>query len=401
MEKLGRFSFPSEGFSKYWQLPNGKRMLSMLSSVPTEKEISSFSKYYVQSDTVADSIVETEFISYGFRNAMAYIQDFWKKPSQNEGFSDLYQLLSDCSKEPDWLDHKKLNNGILFSQRSGNMGLMVLRNYCLLGGYESAAINKPLVYTAELKNIAVKRIAETLTFWVDVTETDALKVGENGFQAILKTRFIHSHARYQILKSGTWKTEEWGLPINSLDMMATNLGFSLVFLDGLRMLNLQPSQEEVEGLFHLWKYLGHLQGIPMELLPDTEEEAIRLLYIWTLNQPSGDKDSLALAQSLINLPWHMSSIGGRFNKWALYTANLAFMNFFLTQNALDSMQVPSSGWKWVPILISKLNARFLNPFKSDERYSKFVQKGRTEHEKARYLSGLELDAKSLFSNLRK
>src|SRR5690606_42033264 len=95
---------------------------------------------------------------------------------------------------------------------------------------------------------------------------------------------------------------KWGIPINTWDMLATHLGVSEVVLVGLRRMGIKPGEEEIKGLFHFWKYISYLLGIPVELLPDHEPEAIKALYYWTMTQREGDVDTLQLARALQEEP---------------------------------------------------------------------------------------------------
>jgi hypothetical protein len=83
-------------------------------------------------------------------------------------------------------------------------------------------------------------------------------------------------------------------------MMATYIGFSLVFMHSLHKLGNTFSEQEEKGLFHLWKYVGYLLGIPENLLPDDKKQATQYFYLWTSIQPPADKDSVLLAHSLLN-----------------------------------------------------------------------------------------------------
>jgi len=84
------------------------------------------------------------------------------------------------------------------------------------------------------------------------------------------------------------------------DMVATYTGFSLVFMQGLRKLGIIISEEEEKGVFHLWKYIGYLLGIPPEYLPDDKKDATEKFYLWTATQAAGDKDSAYLAKALLD-----------------------------------------------------------------------------------------------------
>ncbi|ULT29115.1 DUF2236 domain-containing protein [Sphingobacterium sp. E70] len=125
-----------------------------------------------------------------------------------------------------------------------------------------------------------------------MTADQALRKGGIGFEAILLTRCIHSFARLNILKHGDWDTDKWGIPLNTWDMLATNLGFSLVYLIGLKQMKFNLLESEINGIMHLWKYIGSLLGIPLDLLPDTEEEAIKALYYWTMTQKKAIRTAL-------------------------------------------------------------------------------------------------------------
>src|SRR5690606_1086660 len=115
----------------------------------------------------------------------------------------------------------------------------------------------------------------------------------------VRTRLMHSYARLKIKKSDQdWDRENWGEPINLWDMIATYTGFSLVFMQGLRKLGICISELEERGLFHLWKYVGYLIGIPAEFLPKTRTEAVAQFYWWSTTQAPGDADSAELALAL-------------------------------------------------------------------------------------------------------
>jgi hypothetical protein len=117
---------------------------------------------------------------------------------------------------------------------------------------------------------------------VNVTRYNALEVHAKGYEFAIKTRLIHSYARLSIKKHyREWDTENWGEPINSWDMMATYIGFSLVFLHSLQKLGNTFSIEEEQGIFHLWKYVGYLLGIPQQLLPD-DKSRLQNIFIYGL-----------------------------------------------------------------------------------------------------------------------
>lgn len=354
---LTRIQYPSPGFSQHWKEPAGKKMLKKITSLPTAEDIQDFNTLYLNCDTQADQVVVDLFEGLGHKQGHALLTNLLTHgiDAVPEIPDSLRTLYNESLIVPTWLDAELMQAGAEFCQRTGVWGLVTLRNYSLMGGYESAAINKPLIYTGALKAGPAKRLSETVAFWVDVTGDDALKPGAMGFNAAVKVRIIHALARHYTRKSTDWSDAEWGIPVNTGDMVATYLGFSLVFLEGLYMLGFRPSEREVKGVFHLWKYIGHLLGIEHSLLPDTEEQAIQTLYTWTMTQPPADADTIALASALVTAPLTATFPKKDWQKKLLVKIYLGFNYYYLGKHACKRMQLPSTVFRFVPYITAFIN----------------------------------------------
>lgn len=295
-----RYKINTTSFHNYWKKGAGVQLLQQLGFTPDIKKAESFIPYLFEYDAVADKVVHELYNKIGFAKAHGQLKLFMEQQPIDATAEIIFkEFFNTIDFNPPWLDPDKIDKGIELSQRSGIPGLMVLRNYCLMGGYESAAINKPLIYTGALKKGAAKRLTETTIFWVNITRTGAFKKNGAGLWHVISTRMIHAFSRVNILQKTDWDSGQWGVPLNTWDMLATQLGFSLVFLNGLKRMGFRPTREEVDGLFHLWKYIGFLLGIPLHLLPENERQAIEALYYWTMTQSRGDEDSIALAKALV------------------------------------------------------------------------------------------------------
>ncbi len=381
-----RYTYPSPGFSEHWSHGSGKKMLAQLSFVPSPQQIEASAKLYWECDTLGDEIIREVFQTVGHRQAHEWINEILKKGIDHVADvpESLRKLFQDAQQLPHWLDEELLEAGAAFCRRTGPFGLIVLRNYSLMGGYESSAINKPLIYTGALKKGAAKRMAETLSFWVDVTGKEALKPYRMGFNTTLHVRIIHALARNYTRKAPTWRDEQWGVPLNHGDMIATNLGFSLVFLDGLRKQGFRPSLREVNGLFHFWKYIGYLLGIPLSYLPNNEEQAIARLYEWTMNQPAADEDTIALAQALMNAPLLSNYPTLNWQKKLLVKIYLGYYRYFLGQHACERMLLPNTIFRFLPPLAARIHSIYEKwIWSSPARYQKSVDAGRKQQEDIR------------------
>lgn len=381
-----RYTYPSPGFSEHWNHGSGKKMLSQLSSIPSQSQIEQTSQYYWEYDKLSDEIIQDVFKSLGHRQAHELLNNILQHGIDQipDVPQSLRTLFTEVQKIPDWLDEELLETGAAFCRRTGPLGLIVLRNYSLMGGYESSAINKPLIYTGALKKGAAKRMAETMSFWVDVTGKNALKPYTVGFNTTMHVRIIHALARAYTRKAADWQDEQWGVPLNQGDMVATNLGFSLVFLDGLRKQGFKPSDKEINGLFHFWKYVGHLLGIPLHELPDNEEQAIVSLYQWTMNQPGADEDSIALAHALMNAPLLATYPRALWQKKLLVKIYLGYNRYFLGSRSCKRMLLPNTVFRFLPYLVAFINGFHEQWIRSSAaRYDKAIESGRKQQEDIR------------------
>jgi len=381
-----RFTYPSPGFSHYWNYGAGTRMLRKLDKVPDKESIERNAAWLMECDEPADRVITEVFEKIGFHKASELIHEALTKGlhSINDVPESVAFLFRQAEAVPDWVDKDLLATGSCFCRRAGTMALIVLRDYCLMGGYESSAINKPLIYTQALKKGAAKRMAETIDFWVNVTGENAMDLHAIGFNSAIKVRLMHAYARTSIQKMPDWSNQQWGIPLNQCDMVATNLGFSLVFMEGLKRVGLIPTEKEIKGVLHLWKYIGCLLGIPPSYLPDTETEAIETLYKWTITQSAADDDTKALANALLNEPLSAAFAKHLWQKKFVAGAHLAYNYYFLGTRACTAMGLPKTIFRYYPYSVAFLNRifEFFTPYNT----SVTIGRKRQELIKALYLS---------------
>ncbi|ANF51306.1 hypothetical protein A0O34_12645 [Chryseobacterium glaciei] len=361
-----RFKY-SQHFKDFWIKGNGKQLTDFSGAEVSFRDFEKFAPYFYHVDEIGDEVVKDVYLTKKFSEGSKEIEGYIRNGvSENDDVPEsVKKLFSQTQHIPEWLDYNLLKSGAELCMRSNLDSLISLRDYCLIGGYDYAYLNKPLIVTEALKKGAVKRLSETLDFWINATRYNALEIHAKGYEFAIKTRLIHSYARLSIKKHyKEWDTENWGEPINSWDMMATYIGFSLVFLHSLKKLGNTFSVEEEKGLFHLWKYVGYLLGIPENLLPDDKKQATEYFYLWTSVQPSADKDSALLAHSLLN-----ESLENPILKFEFQRKNLRYLHICCTWFLLDDdvcrrLHIPDvSNRKLFPntkIIINKIYDNLIN-----------------------------------------
>lgn len=377
-----RFTINTTSFKYYWEQGIGVSLLAQLGYQPDINKANAYIPYLFNGDALFDQLVKDFHLKIGFPNAQQAIKNYFHQ-IKDAHTSFLTEFFSQIDFAPSWFNKESMAHGILLSQRSGVPGLISLRDYCLMGGYESAAINKPLIGTGALKKGAAKRLTDTVTFWVDLTADPNLTANPQALYVIFETRCIHSYARVMLQEKTNWNTNDWGVPINQWDMLATNLGFSLVFMTGLKNMNFNISEAEQLGVMDLWRYVGYLLGIPETLLPTNITEAIEHLYYWTMTQSPGDQDSIQLALALHKEPLMVRNLKYQWQKELLYQLHLYFNYHLLGHYSCKLLQLPD--YKAVANL-GKVMLWFnkqANKNLTTEKYQRMVAKGRKAHEKTK------------------
>lgn len=361
----------SQHFKDFWTKGNGKQLIDFSGAEVSFKDFEKFSPYFNHFDETGDQVVKDIYFTKSFREASREVESYIRNGvSESDNVPEsVKKLFLQTQKIPDWLDYDLLKSGAELCMRANLDSLISLRDYCLMGGYDFAYLNKPLIVTEALKKGAVKRLSETLDFWVNVTRYDALNLHHKGYEFAIKTRFIHSYARLSIRKHyKNWDTGNWGEPINSWDMMATYIGFSLVFLHSLHKLGNTFSTEEESGLFHLWKYVGYLLGIPENLMPENKKQATEFFYLWTTVQPPADKDSVLLAHSLLNESLENPILKYKFQRRNLRYLHICCTWFLLDDETCKRLQIPEvANRKAFPLIKRTMNKIFDKLFSREER----------------------------------
>lgn len=249
---------------------------------------------------------------------------------------------------PDWVDPRKLRLGARTYQRTGQSMMFVLSAWSLMNGYHSSAAVKPLMATGQLDAAAPRRLAETGRFLVEVCQTNGLERFAPGFQTAVRVRLMHAIVRQLLLRKGNWRTDDWGLPINQADMVGTVIEFSLLFLEGCRVMGFHFEPRESEAVVHLWRYVGHLSGVDPELLEElsTEARGVRFAELVKLVQPGPDQDSIDLAAALRVVPRRLASSPVE-RLLAPFTIRYhdGLTRVFNGDRVADALRIPNPRWK--------------------------------------------------------
>lgn len=333
------------------QLPRG-------TPEPTEAELRHIGEGLVLGDEAADRLVDWMH-RQGMRETWPRVQQAIEQgvARLSEPEAELRAFFESVEARPAWVRDDLLLEGARVCGLGGRAGMRALAVTGLMAGYQLSAINQALLATGALEKGAARRIAETTKWWIDVTEPGAMARFGEGFKSTLRVRVIHAMVRRQLSQRPNWDAADLGLPVNQTDMQATYLGFSIVYLLGLKLMGIPVRRDEKEAVLHLWRYIAWVNGVGEDHLHaqdalggGAELAAMRLLHANLLTQRMADADSARLAQALADEPLHRHyarwpALMGRFNR----AMQLSIARACMGNDTLRGLGLPLWRLPWYPL----------------------------------------------------
>jgi squalene cyclase len=204
---------------------------------------------------------------------------------------------------PDWADPAQIKLAEQLFTRTGWQVAMGLFCSSLPQAYAAANGAHVITQTQGMTRHVRQRIFETAQFLFDVMDEGALTEGGRGVRTAQKVRLMHASVRHMLLERQTpaWDGALRGLPINQEDLAGTLMTFSVVTLDGLRLLGVPYSAEEGDAWLHAWKVVGHLLGLRHELLPTDLIDGQELMEAIRDRQWRASPDGPMLSKPLVEM----------------------------------------------------------------------------------------------------
>jgi hypothetical protein len=263
----------------------------------------------------------------------------------------LREFFALVDRPPDWFDAGLQREGAEVYSRGGIEMVYVGRDVSLIGGYQASAFNKTLLLTGALEKGPTRRLAETLRWALDCTAEGGMQRFGAGFRSTLRVRLIHGLVRHHVQRLPQWRMEEWGLPVNQIDMAATLLGIVNVPLLGARLMGMPQTRHERDAATHSGRYMGWLMGVEERWLPTDEASALALLVELTPSLANPDESSIQLARPLADEPLHrpypsFATLRGRIER----SRHLSISRLFLGRVGMRNLGLPEHTFPWYPLV---------------------------------------------------
>ena len=200
---------------------------------------------------------------------------------------------------PDWVDHASFDPGIRAFHANAIPILAAFVAGSLVEGF-ATLIAKSFFMTGRVIDKGARRLRQNNRHQVEVFHPGGLRRESDGWKLSVRVRFVHAQVRRLLAGSGEWDADAWGVPIS-----AANLGYAIACFSARTLvhstaLGARYSPEQRESYCAVWRYVGHIMGIPGTILYTTEEEARHMFGIGFLCEPESGDESVVMANALIN-----------------------------------------------------------------------------------------------------
>ena len=209
----------------------------------------------------------------------------------------LREFFGTLETPPPWLDREAFRPGIRAFHVNVNHMLVAFVTGVLVEGF-STLIAKSFSITERVATTK-RRLQQNNRHMMDIFFPGGLERDGEGWKLSTRIRFIHSRIRCLLTEADDWDHEAWGTPVSTAHLGYAISVFSQRLLEYSALVGANFNKEEEESVLSVWRYTGHVMGIPDSILYSNGADAKRMCRIGFMCEPAADVDSIKVANLLI------------------------------------------------------------------------------------------------------
>jgi hypothetical protein len=211
----------------------------------------------------------------------------------------LREFVNALEAAPEWFDPRDTLAGCRVFHGNSDMFLGAFVGAVLIEGF-STLISKSFGITGRLVDQGVNRLKQNNLHLAEIFMPGGLEPHGDGWRLSLRVRVMHARLRHMLSRSPEWETEAWGTPLSAAHIAFATAAFSGLLIERVRALGVRITPEQEASIMTIWRYSGHLMGVPPALAASTREQALRIVDIGRRCEPPPGMESIVLANGLIN-----------------------------------------------------------------------------------------------------
>ncbi len=213
--------------------------------------------------------------------------------------ASLREFFKDAETPPEWLNYADFAPGVRMFHRNSQLILAAFVAGVLIEGF-TTNIAKSFFITGRVRDQGVRRLGQNNRHMMEIFLPGGMYRDGDGWKLSVRIRIVHARMRYLLNNSEDWDTEAWGAPISAAHLGYAISAFSARLLKHMKTLGAGYTDEEYDSFMAVWRYSGHLMGIPETILFRDADEALKLWRISLMCEPDAPIESVVMAHSLVN-----------------------------------------------------------------------------------------------------
>ena len=211
----------------------------------------------------------------------------------------LRKFFKDAETPPEWLDYAAFAPGVRMFHRNSQVILGAFVAGVLIEGF-TTNIAKSFFITGRVRDQGIRRLGQNNRHMMEIFLPGGMYRHGDGWKLSVRIRIVHARLRYLLNNSEDWDAEAWGAPISAAHLGYAISAFSARLLLHMKTLGAEYNDEEYASFMAVWRYSGHLMGIPQTILFHDAEEALKLYDVGLICEPTYQTESVVMAHALVN-----------------------------------------------------------------------------------------------------
>ena len=213
--------------------------------------------------------------------------------------ASLRKFFGEAETPPEWLQYSAFAPAVRMFHRNSQVILAAFVAGVLIEGF-TTNIAKSFFITGRVRDQGVRRLGQNNRHMMEIFLPGGLYRDGDGWKLSVRIRIVHARLRHLLSNSEDWDAEAWGVPISAAHLGYAISAFSARLLKHMKTLGANYNDEEYASFMAVWRYSGHLIGIPETILFHDADEALKLYDIGLMCEPDAPTESVAMAHSLVN-----------------------------------------------------------------------------------------------------
>ena len=211
----------------------------------------------------------------------------------------LRRFFKEAETPPEWLDYSAFAPSVRMFYRNSQIVLAAFVAGVLIEGF-TTNIAKSFFITGRVRDQGIRRLGQNNRHMMEIFLPGGMYRHGDGWKLSLRIRIVHARLRRLLNNSEDWDKEAWGEPISAAHLGYAISAFSARLLKHMKTLGATYNKEEYDSFMAVWRYSGHIMGIPQTILFQDADEALRLWKIALTCEPDSPIESIVMAHSLVN-----------------------------------------------------------------------------------------------------